>query len=1079
MPVRPSYVELRIHGVSGTTPEDMLGTTQVEDVAGDELVRFVRAAEPTAGELPGDGVLEAVSWGRLTSGLAAQAAWVVMLPFALVNLAMWTSRSFTETSSRPRAARVRAAASRGCVRLLGLTVTVVVTLAAALLAMDLVGWQCGRVACAVVSDRLAFAEAWSRGARVAVASAVPVVVLAAIAWLSHRVSLRYEAASPSDLTEPGAASGTRRTAGAGAASGTGAQPEPTQPLVEQQPNLFSPLMWHAEPMVQRLRCVHLSVGWASVGVLLVWAVREQVGAAVLRGGVDSALWWAATACLALVIVAGGLLVALPTGWVAWTERPLQHQGAVATALQLLALAGVGLAAASFARTVDGLAEDVTGPIPGLGGVLAVVVWVQVAVLLALGGVQLSWSRIDHAVDRAAGWVLDRLVPRPVRRLLTARSTVRHPVRTARALRALSRDRARTRSADEAEPQRGRADARPDSDDPQRGRGAPLPGRDAARSDGPRRTLAARLRDGVAGRKARAQRRAERRAAPPTPRPESQLPAFLGLAPWVVAASGVLLAYVYAAGLTLRIGALLTPTDPDEGALAVPALLTWASGGFAVVVALAVLTGAVAFVLVSRVPARDVVGVVETFVHHHALRPADRPTAYSDWRDDFRIRRIVRARRLQRLVQARWILDGLGCASILGVLIAVAALTSSIEPLASLMRGRPAPGPEVAVAPDAATSDVTWPVAVGSGLSAAGSWALTALAVGVIGLVVAGWRSPAVRRRVGVAWDVLSFWPRGGHPFAPPSYTERAVPQIVARTRFLAREPATRPRVLLSGHSQGSVLAAAVVAQLRTLDAAEGFPAGQGTLARVALLTHGSPLGRLYQPLFPQYFSGAELVPATAPAGDATGARAARHEVGGPEQLRVLDAALGGRWLNLWRDTDPIGSSLASALHGHDIECRDPLDYLLDEERAAYPPVHGHSDYPGACEYVRAREHLVGVPASGGGPDGCTRCVPTGGGATTTAAAGAGEATGEDEAAGSAAATSGTTTVAPATANGTVAPAPAGATGATTTAPPADATGATAAAVSAGTTGATTAPPAEATGAPVSTTPPGTFPVPAP
>ncbi|MGW6128385.1 hypothetical protein ACWFNE_00010 [Cellulomonas sp. NPDC055163] len=966
MPVRPSYVELRIHGVSGTTPEDMLGTTQVEDVAGDELVRFVRAADPTARDLPGSGVLEAVSWGRLTSGLAAQAAWVVMLPFALVNLAMWTSRSFTETGSRPRATRTgatRAAASRGCVRLLGLTVTVVVTLAAALLAMDLVAWQCGRVACAVVDDRLAFAEGWSRGARVAVASAVPVVVLAAIAWLSHRVSLRYEAASASDITAPG---GARGTGGTRAATGTtGTHPHPATPRVEQQPTLFSPLMWHAEPMVQRLRCVHLSVGWASVGVLLVWAARDQVGDAVLRGGADSALWWAATVCLALVVVAGGLLVALPTRWVAWTERPLRRQGSVATALQVLALAGVGLAAASFARTVDGLAEDVTGPIPGLGGVLAVVVWVQVGVLLVLGGVQLSWSRIDHAVRRAAGWLLDRVLPRRVRTAQDPWDAVRHPVRTVRDAGARRRDRRLAGSAESAGPQ-------------------PLP----------RRTLASRLRDQVALRGPRAQRRAERRAAPPAPRPESQLPAFLGLAPWVVAASGVLLAYVYTAGVTLRVGALLTPTDPDEGALAVPALLTWASGGFAVVVALAVLAGGVGFMLVSRVPARDVVGVVETFVRHHAVPPGERPAAYRAWRDDFRIRRIVRARRLQRLVQARWILDGLGCAGILGVLIAVAALTSTIEPLASLMRGRPAPGavPEVTVAPDAAATDVTWPVAVGSALSAAGAWALTALAVGVIGLVVAGWRSAVVRRRIGVAWDVLSFWPRGGHPFAPPSYTERAVPQIVARTRFLAREPAAWPRVLLSGHSQGSVLAAAVVAQLSTLDEAEGRSGAEGTLARVALLTHGSPLGRLYQPLFPQYFGGAQLVRTASRRDGADGAGgggaddgatgpSARHRVGGPEQLRALDAALGRRWLNLWRDTDPIGSSLASALEGHDIECRDPLDYLLDEERAAYPPVHGHSDYPAACEYGRAREHLVGFRASLAGPDGCARCVPADGATT--------------------------------------------------------------------------------------------------
>lgn len=985
MPVRPSYVELRIHGVSGTTPEDMLGTTQVEDVAGDALVRFVRAAEPAARDLPGGGVLEAVSWGRLTSGLAAQAAWVVMLPFALVNLAMWTSRSFTATGSRPRSARTgatRAAASRGSVRLLGLTVTVVVTLATALLAMDLVAWQCGRVACAAVSDRLAFAEGWSRGARVAVASAVPVVVLAAIAWLSHRVSLRYEAASPSDLTAPGAARGTdgaSAASGAHAGAGTAASPA-TSPSpdpasrAEQQPTLFSPLMWHAEPMVQRLRCVHLSVGWASVGVLLVWAVRDQVGDAVLRGGADSALWWSASVCLVLVVVAGVLLVALPTRWVAWTERPLRRQGSVATALQVLALAGVGLAAASFARTVDGLAEDVTGPIPGLGGVLAVVVWVQVGVLLLLGGVQLSWSRIDHAVRRAAGRLLDRLVPRRLRSARTAWSAVRHPVRTARHLGARRRDRRRAGAADRVEPQPGR----------------------------PRRTLVDRLRDRVALRASRAQRRAEHRAAPPAPRPESQLPAFLGLAPWVVAASGVLLAYVYTAGVTLRIGALLTPTDPDEGALAVPALLTWASGGFAVVVALAVLAGVVGFLLVSRVPARDVVGVVETFVRHHALPPAERPAAYREWRDDFRIRRIVRARRLQRLVQARWILDGLGCASILGVLIAVAALTSSIEPLASLMRGRLAPGavPEALVAPDAG-EEVAWPVTVGSALSAAGSWALTALAVGVVALVVAGWRSPVVRRRAGVAWDVLSFWPRGGHPFAPPSYTERAVPQIVARTRFLAREPAPWPRVLLSGHSQGSVLAAAVVAQLSALDDAEGRSRGDGTLARVALLTHGSPLGRLYQPLFPQYFGGAELVRPTArreatddtddsaaaaegtvaaeaAVADVAAGRSARRRVGGPEQLRELDRALGRRWLNLWRDTDPIGSSLASALGDHDVECRDPLDYLLDEEHAAYPPVHGHGDYPGAREYVRAREHLVGVRVSLAGLDGCTRCLPASG-----------------------------------------------------------------------------------------------------
>ncbi len=49
-------------------------------------------------------------------------------------------------------------------------------------------------------------------------------------------------------------------------------------------------------------------------------------------------------------------------------------------------------------------------------------------------------------------------------------------------------------------------------------------------------------------------------------------------------------------------------------------------------------------------------------------------------------------------------------------------------------------------------------------------------------------------------------------------------------------------MILSGHSHGSVLAAAALLQLP----AEVLP-------RVALLTHGSPLHRLYAQLFPAYF----------------------------------------------------------------------------------------------------------------------------------------------------------------------------------------------------------------------------------
>ena len=63
--------------------------------------------------------------------------------------------------------------------------------------------------------------------------------------------------------------------------------------------------------------------------------------------------------------------------------------------------------------------------------------------------------------------------------------------------------------------------------------------------------------------------------------------------------------------------------------------------------------------------------------------------------------------------------------------------------------------------------------------------------------------------------------------------------------------------------------------------------------RVALLTHGSPLGRLYGRFFPAYF--------------------------GTERLQQLADRVGGRWTNLFRWTDPIGGPIGI----DDVEIGDP------------------------------------------------------------------------------------------------------------------------------------------------------------
>ncbi|MGW5670189.1 hypothetical protein, partial [Micromonospora sp. NPDC003776] len=140
---------------------------------------------------------------------------------------------------------------------------------------------------------------------------------------------------------------------------------------------------------------------------------------------------------------------------------------------------------------------------------------------------------------------------------------------------------------------------------------------------------------------------------------------------------------------------------------------------------------------------------------------------------------------------------------------------------------------------------------------------------VLGLIIGGlfaYRTAEFRRYVGVLWDVGTFWPRAAHPFAPPCYAERAVPELSRRIAYLTGQG---HGVLLTGHSHGSILLAAAVLQLPPQ-----------TVDRVALLTYGSPMRRLYARWFPAYV---------------------HHEV-----LCELGQRVGWRWINLWRDTDPIG-----------------------------------------------------------------------------------------------------------------------------------------------------------------------------
>ncbi len=224
--------------------------------------------------------------------------------------------------------------------------------------------------------------------------------------------------------------------------------------------------------------------------------------------------------------------------------------------------------------------------------------------------------------------------------------------------------------------------------------------------------------------------------------------------------------------------------------------------------------------------------------------------------------------------------------------------------------------------------------VGDVAQVGGTVAIAAV-VGFAGLLRSALLDEAGRRRFAFFWDIVNFWPRAAHPFAPPCYTERVVPELITRVRrvvgdaraddevdpaaaqvdseMLRHDPDTaweEPRpVLLNGYSQGAPISIAVVAQL---------PAG--ARPDVALLTLACPARRLYGRAFPLYF--------------------------GPRELGLLADLLTDdtgrtRWLNAVRASDYVGGEVR--VPGVDRWILDPPALWATADPSP-PPAHRHSHW---------------------------------------------------------------------------------------------------------------------------------------
>jgi hypothetical protein len=203
----------------------------------------------------------------------------------------------------------------------------------------------------------------------------------------------------------------------------------------------------------------------------------------------------------------------------------------------------------------------------------------------------------------------------------------------------------------------------------------------------------------------------------------------------------------------------------------------------------------------------------------------------------------------------------------------------------------------------------------------GTYLISASILLLFVLGVQTYRNARVRRRVGVVWDLATFWPRSAHPLAPPCYAERVVPELVHRSTWLATE---QSGLVLSGHSQGSVLVTATVLQLP--------PEAR---ARTSLLTYGSPLRRLYLRAFPIYFN---------------------EKVVGDIAAAVAGDRGQQRWINLWRQTDPIGRAIGVG----DRRLADPDAFGPVPGDRIPPAVRAHSGYQVTPQFGQAMDDLVGL-----------------------------------------------------------------------------------------------------------------------
>ena len=965
-------LELRVHGVHGTSPASMLGVAPgaVRQVAGDSLTGIFRA-HPEAdlpSRRPPEGLaVEAYSWGALTSGVQGalgwlkRVLWLLLVPFALSNLAYWARLEVGRHTARARWG-VRA------VRLSGLLLTVLMILTPCVVSIDMLGWQCFRGlsnGCPSLPGQLGFLAGYAPTRRLAATSVLPLLVLLVLYLLSRTTLIRYEA-----ITGPLGLEALE------------AEVDPDETV------LAYPKMWRGKTRGTRLQRLHLTVGLATVvafsaihllharsaggsgpywmvGVLLAVATLLALGAFVLACVIDeddveaTGPGWSARrrrapgtlaaamgACTLLYLAALsipsysgvrenidfyghnvwfiGVFVALTAAhlslFVGERMRAPFALGVVAVVLVLGALGmllharqgfetrtlvwGGVLVAAFFSalvvwhyRTTRWRAAAWRGA--GASVVLATAAWVGLLFTsAAVTGVANYLNGSAHSVSDLAS-----SLPASEQQLLGYRplAGTGAPDRTLTVSGDITVRGAVIVLSGAVPTVISGTVAADELSRPSSGSAADQGIRDLL---GSTRVTEARVtlpeaRVAIVDSCVRTSARTGCTA-------ESPDFVIAGTVPAAERRLAVLAAHGH---VTIKVA------NPPQIPIIVPQVLIWTPimqlawvllSGLAVGICLLVFAvrarGRIrGFALTVGEPDGDVL----------PIPPRDRsPAAGARTRAAF-------AHRAERLLDV------------------VGAVTSPVALALILL---------------SSTGEAPWQLWSWSRHFATLSlYAVLALSAGMVLLGSRLRRSESTRKTVGVIWDLTTFWPRAAHPLAPPCYAERVVPELLTRLHWaLGRpdDPNHEDIVVLSGHSQGSAIVVATAARL-----------SQETLRRIRIITYGSQVRALYGRVFPRVLGpdpiGYDATTGPARLRDAWPDVPTTPGATNPVPSRSgLRARLGDdrHWVNLFRRTDPLGWRVFS-----DDDSADDVPVMEVPVAAAGDPgprLMTHSGYQHTPEYRR-------------------------------------------------------------------------------------------------------------------------------